>query len=91
MKEQTAIVKSFAKMDPEVLATAEMLSSKYAPLLDATHLADIMGVKTNTIIDSISRERFPIEITKLGKSWYATAYSVAEYVVNNKQNKNAAA
>jgi hypothetical protein len=91
MNNQNAIVRSFSKIDPEVLVTAEMLSGKFSPLIDVVGLASIFRTKPSTITQNISKEVFPVSVTKIGGKWYATAYAVAEYIVENKQNKNSVA
>lgn len=88
---QNAIVRSFAKMDPEVLATAEMLAGKYDVLLSVEHLAELFDVTPATVTQNISKEVWPIPVTKVGKIWYATAYAVAEYIVKHKEDKSTAA
>ena len=86
----TALTKALKHASPNVVMTTALLSSKYGPTVDLGTLSEILGVKETTIKQYISREVFPIPVTKMGANWYATCFDIAEYLDRNKTDFRAA-
>lgn len=85
----SALTKALSKANPNVVLTAAMLSTKYGPMVEATVIAEILGVKPETIKQQISRETFQVPVSRIGSKWYATCYDIAEYLDRNKKVFNA--
>lgn len=79
-----AVSAQFKNVEPEVLITADQLASKYGPVISLDGLAEILSVKRSSLLVMISREQFRIPITKIGGKWTSTAFSVAQYLFNQK-------
>ncbi len=80
-----ALTRSMNKASPNVIMTATLISAQHGTMLSIEKLAELLDVKKETITQQISREVFPVPITKVGKLWFATAYDLAEYLERQKQ------
>ena len=79
-----ALQKALGNAQANTVVTAALLSTKYGALVGSTELAEILGVKAETVRQQISREQFPIPVTRIGGKWYATCYDIAEHLDNSK-------
>lgn len=86
----SALTKALKSANPNVIMTTAIMSSKYGATVDVDALAEILGVKAGTIRAQISREVFPVPVTKMGQNWYATCFDVATYFDRNKTEFKAA-
>lgn len=62
------------------LATQMLIAEKYGTLLDLKAIGEVLGYEQGTIENMIYADKFPIPVSKRGKSWVAHYQDVAEYV-----------
>lgn len=81
---QASLTQRLRNIPTGVLLTAEFLAAEFGSILNTGHLAKIFGVKEATIIQQISRGKFELKTSKIGKQHISTPFDVAMHLENNK-------
>ena len=84
-----AISKRMLEVDPAIIITADYLANQYGEgLLGVDAMADILKVKERSVIQYISEHKVPFKVTKIGGKWVTLPYYVAEYLVQNAEDRS---
>ena len=64
---------------------AEQFTTKYnKTLLTLDELAEVLSITKATILQYISRETFDIPLIKIGRNWFVSALTLADYLVRKE-------
>lgn len=88
MSKSTLSAPSLKSVSANVIVTAELLGKQFGAMLDTEQLSKLLGIKSTSVQQKISRGDFEIPVTRVGNKWFATAFNVAEFVERSAQKPN---
>lgn len=85
------VAKRIMDIDKELLVTSDYIANQYGKgVLDVDDMADFMKIKRTSVLQKIAAGTMPFKVTKLGDQWITTPYSIADYIIQNQQNRGIA-